>query len=186
MTVFNTARLILAPAIPADAAELKSLELDPEVMRYLNGGHAVDYSKPKVDTGFSMPRGTEDHFWTARRKETLTFVGWFYFGPDSEGVAELGYRLTRAEWGQGLAAEGAMALVDWGFKTGLYDMVFASTMAVNQGSRRVMEKIGMKYVRTAYDKWPDPIPGSEQGEVKYGVTSAEWCKHRLDKTTSHL
>jgi RimJ/RimL family protein N-acetyltransferase len=73
------------------------------------------------------------------------------------------------DWGQGLASEGASALVDWGFNSGLYDKIFASTMAVNLGSRRVMEKIGMTYLRTAYDEWPVPIPGSEQGEVKYEV-----------------
>ena len=173
---FHTAHLTLTPSIPTDAVELMSLESDPEVMRYLNGGHAVDHSKPQRDTGFSMPRGTEDYFWTARRIETHTFVGWFYFGPDSERVAELGYRLRRDAWGQGLAAEGGKALIDWGFATGLYDSVFASTMAANIGSRRVMEKIGMTYARTAFDKWPDPIPGSEHGEVRYEVRKGEWPK----------
>ena len=176
MTTFPTARLTLAPSIPDDAAELMSLESDPEVMRYLNGGHAVDHSKPQVDAGFSMPRGNEDFFWTARRTETNAFVGWFFFGPDSTRIAELGYRLARAEWGQGLAAEGSIALINSGFKTDLYDLVFASTMAVNKGSRRVMEKIGMKYARTAYNEFPDPIPGSEHGEVKYEVTRAKWAK----------
>lgn len=174
MTVFNTARLILTPSAPTDAAELMSLETDPEVMRYLNGGHAVDHSKPQLDMGFYMPRGIEDHTWTARRKDTNSFVGWFFFGPDSPRVAELGYRLCRSEWGQGLAAEGGKALVDWGFTTNLYDHVFASTLAINNGSRRVMEKIGMTYARTAYDEWPDPIPGSEHGEVKYEISRSDW------------
>lgn len=182
MTIFHTTRLILTPSNPADAPDLMALERDPEVMRYLNGGIAVDHSKPQLYTSFSMPRGTEDYFWTARRTETQAFVGWFYFGPDSERVAELGYRLQREAWGQGLATEGGKALVDWGFKTGRYDRVFASTMVVNLASRRVMQKIGMKYASTAYDEWPDPIPGSEHGEVKYAVTRAEWAKHRLDKT----
>ena len=169
MTTFHTARLTLTPSNPADAPDLKALETDPKVMRYLNGGHAVDHSKPQPYTGFSMPRGAEDYFWTARRTQTNAFVGWFFFGPDSARVAELGYRLRQADWGQGLAVEGGIALVDWGFKTGLYDMVFASVMAVNLSSRRVAEKIGMRHVRTAYDEWPDPIPGSEHGEAKYEV-----------------
>jgi RimJ/RimL family protein N-acetyltransferase len=174
MTTLHTAHLTLMPSVPVDAAELMSLEADPEVMRFLNGGHAVDHSKPHFYTGFSMPRGTEDFFWTARRTTDNTFVGWFFFGPDLERIAELGYRLCRNAWGQGLAAEGGKALVDWGFRTGLYDRVFASTMAVNLASRRVMEKIGMIYERTAYDEWPDPIPGSEHGEVKYEVRREDW------------
>ena len=47
-------------------------------------------------------------------------------------------------------------------------------MAVNHASRRVMEKIGMKYARTVSVDWPDPIPGSEHGDVWYAVTRSEW------------
>ncbi|MGL4404775.1 MAG: GNAT family N-acetyltransferase [Notoacmeibacter sp.] len=169
MTIFHTARLTLTPSVPADAAELMSLESDPDVMRYLNGGQAIDHSKPPRDMGFSMPRGTEEFFWTARRHETNSFVGWFYFGPDQARVAELGYRLRRSEWGQGLAAEGGKALIDWGFSSGLYDRITANTMTVNLGSRRVMEKIGMHYVRTFQPEWDEAYEGTELGEVEYAI-----------------
>ena len=81
--------------------------------------------------------------------------------------AELGYRLRRMDWGQGFAAEGASALVNLGFRCGGYDKIVSSTMAVNQASRRVLEKIGMNYVRTVPVDSPDRFPGSEQGEVQY-------------------
>ena len=58
-------------------------------------------------------------------------------------LAELGYRLRRMDWGQGLASEGASALVNWGFRSGGYDKIVACTMAVNNASRRVLEKIGL-------------------------------------------
>ena len=47
-------------------------------------------------------------------------------------------------------------------------------MAVNQGSRRVMEKIGMKHTRTDFLDFPDPIPGTEHGEVMYELSHSEW------------
>ena len=78
------------------------------------------------------------------------------------------------DWGQGLASEGASALVNWGFKSCHYDRIFASTMAMNHASRRVLEKIGMKYARTIDVDWSDPIPGSEDGEVEYELTRSEW------------
>ena len=93
---------------------------------------------------------------------------------ESESLSELGYRLRRSEWGQGLAPEGAAALIDWGFASGGYDRIVATTMAVNQASRRVMEKLGMRHVRTEHGDWPDPIPGSEQGEVWYEVMRSAW------------
>ncbi len=77
------------------------------------------------------------------------------------------------DWGQGLASEGASALVDWGFRSGGYDKIVACTMAVNRGSRRVLEKIGMTYVRTvSFDS--DPFPGTEHGEVWYELMRSEW------------
>ncbi|MGL4489909.1 MAG: GNAT family N-acetyltransferase [Rhizobiaceae bacterium] len=173
MTILQTKTLTLSPCTPHDRADFMALELDPEVMRYLNGG-AVDHTKTYPDAPFLMPRGTEEYVWTARRTANNAFVGWFCLWPESEKVAELGYRLRREDWGQGLAPEGALALLNWGFANAGYERIFASTMAVNQGSRRVMEKIGMTYASTIHADWPDPIPGSDQGEVVYEVLRSGW------------
>src|SRR5690242_12856979 len=115
MAILQTTRLTLDRCRPSDRADFIALERDPEVMRHLNGGHAVDHHHVDPNATFLMPRGTEEYVWTARRKSNDTFVGWFCLWPDSATQAELGYRLRRLDWGQGLAAEGAAALVDWGF-----------------------------------------------------------------------
>ena len=47
-------------------------------------------------------------------------------------------------------------------------------MAVNIGSRRVMEKAGLRYIRTFDADWPVRIPGDEQGDVEYAISRAEW------------
>ena len=174
MAVLQTARLTLRPCCPSDRADFIGLELDPDVMRYLSGGRIFDPENPDPNSTFLMPRGTEPHVWTARRAGGDAFVGWFCLWPENEAVAELGYRLCRKDWGQGLASEGALALVDWGFRKGGYDRIVATTMAVNGASRRVMEKLGMRHTRTEHIDWPAPIPGSEQGEVWYEMAHTEW------------
>ncbi len=174
MAVLQTTRLTLSPCTPNDCADFIDLERDPEVMRFLNGGHAVDRETIGPDATFLTPRGTEPYIWTARRTANGAFVGWFCLWPESEGLAELGYRLRRMDWGQGLASEGALALVNWGFESGQYDKIAATTMAINLGSRRVMEKIGLSYARTVMYDGPDPIPGSENGEVWYALTRSDW------------
>jgi RimJ/RimL family protein N-acetyltransferase len=177
MAVLQTTRLTLSPCCPSDRADFIDLELDPEVMRYLNGGHAVDQEPIDPNATFLMPRGTEPHVWTARRTANGAFVGWFCLWPDSESVAELGYRLRRMDWGQGLASESASALINWGFGSAGYDKIVAGTMAVNHGSRRVMEKIGMHYARTiSCDS--NPFPGTEHGDVWYELTRSEWMGGR--------
>jgi RimJ/RimL family protein N-acetyltransferase len=173
LAVLQTSRLMLSPCCPNDSAEFIGLELDPEVMRYLNGGHAVDHEHIDPNAPFLMPRGTEPYVWTARRRVTGAFVGWFCLWPDSETLAELGYRLCRSDWGQGLASEGASALVNWGFRTNGYDKIVSGTMAVNHASRRVMEKIGMRYVR-AVPCDVASFPGTEHGDVWYELTRSEW------------
>ena len=174
MAVLQTTRLTLSPCRPSDRADFIGLELDPEVMRFLNGGRAVDHEQEEPSATFLMPRGTEPHVWTARHTADDTFVGWFCLWPESETLAELGYRLRRADWGRGLASEGAAALVDWGFSNCGYDKIVATTMVVNHASRRVMEKIGMNHVRTVLVDWPDPIAGSEYGDVWYELTRSGW------------
>jgi RimJ/RimL family protein N-acetyltransferase len=163
-------RLIIRPCSPDDRYDFIDLERDPEVMRYLNGGYAVNKEQGNPDSSFLMPRGTEDYVWTACRRESHAFVGWFCLWPDGDRVAELGYRLRRDCWGQGLATEGARTIIDWGFESGAYDRIFATTLAVNLGSRKVMEKIGLTYTRTVFPDGADMFPGTEQGEVIYEIS----------------
>jgi RimJ/RimL family protein N-acetyltransferase len=173
MSVLQTARVTLSPCCPRDRADFIDLELDPQVMRYLNGGYAWDHVHMDPNATFLMPRGTEPHVWTARRPTDGAFVGWFCLWPDSDSVAELGFRLRRIEWGQGLASEGASALIDWGFKSNGYDKIVSCTMAVNHGARRVMEKIGMRHARTASCE-SEPFPGTEHGDVWYELLRSGW------------
>jgi RimJ/RimL family protein N-acetyltransferase len=169
---FHTAHLAIRQVTPADRDDLVSLEANPEVMRYLNGGRPVP-EEGLTHSDFLTPRGTEAEVLAAHEVATGRFVGWF--GIFDEGVhmglhtAELGYRLARWAWGQGFATEGAKALVAAAFDQWGFDCVRAQTMTVNLGSRRVLEKAGFQLVDTVFPAFPDPVPGQEQGEVIYEV-----------------
>ena len=67
-------------------------------------------------------------------------------------------RLPAAEvsLGKGYATEGSRALIRKGFAEYGVQRVVAEAMAVNQASRRVMEKAGLKLVRTFHQPWPYP------------------------------
>jgi RimJ/RimL family protein N-acetyltransferase len=171
----ETKRLTLRPVTPADRADLIALEADPQVMRFLNGGQPVpEAGLPDAD--FLTPRGTEPEVLAALDRATGRFIGWFGFFDDGliDGLrtAEIGYRLARAGWGQGFATEGAVALIAVALDTLEFDRVRASTMAVNIGSRRVMEKAGMRHVETLFPAFPHPIVGADQGEVIYEIRAS--------------
>ncbi|MCQ6554004.1 GNAT family N-acetyltransferase [Streptomyces sp. C10-9-1] len=181
----TTGRMALRPFTARDAGPVLALDGDPSVMRFVNGGRPTTLEAVETRT---LPRLMHVHpclgtpgYWAAESRETGAFLGWFEFRPlaeDTAAVVELGYRLHTAAWGRGLATEGARALIDTGFTGYGVRRVKADTMAVNTASRRVMEKAGLSLVRRYTEDWPDPLPGSEYGEVEYALTREVWAERR--------
>lgn len=164
MQVFlETQRLVLRRFTMADADDLVSLDADPDVMRHVTGG--VPTSRDEIETevlpaflGYYQ-RYEGFGFWAAVEKATGEFLGWFHFRPRPDAVpgeVELGYRLRKSAWGKGYATEGSRALICKGFTEFGVQRVVAEAMAVNMASRRVMEKAGLKLVRTFHQPWPGP------------------------------
>jgi RimJ/RimL family protein N-acetyltransferase len=171
---FQTARLSLSLVRETDRESLVALERDVEVTRYLNGGRPTPDDGADEGAGFLMPRGREHDVWAAVETGSGAFVGWFSLRIVRGGVAELGFRLRREAWGRGYAAEGARALIDKGFVEFGLARIVATTMAVNRGSRRVMEKAGLTHVGNDHRCWPDPLPGSDLGDVEYEIARDAW------------
>jgi RimJ/RimL family protein N-acetyltransferase len=183
----ETDRLVLRRLTPADVDAIVELDSDPAVMRYINGGRPTPRAEVEDEIlPFWLAFYEHDHgygFWAAIEKSTGWFLGWFHLRPHGTGSdqdvparerVELGYRLRRAAWGRGYATEGSRALIRKGFTDLDVERVYAETMVVNTASRRVMEKAGLRYVRTFHADWPDKIPGDEHGDVEYALTRAEW------------
>lgn len=157
--------MLLRQFTEADLPLIKALNADPEVTRFLS-------------VSDDLPGYLAEGSLVAFDKATGEFVGWFEFRPVGEGIVELGYRLRSQAWGRGLATEGSLALIERGFTEQGVRKVVAETMFVNAGSRRVMEKCGLRHVRTYHQDWPDPLPGTEHGEVVYELTREEWLTAR--------
>jgi RimJ/RimL family protein N-acetyltransferase len=138
------------------------------VKRYVDGGVAVDRLELAETLQWWLgyyDRGERYGFWAAIEKSSGRFIGWFHLRP-AEGAGplepELGYRLRRDAWGRGYATEGSRSLIDKAFAEFGADRVYASTMAVNTASRRVMEKTGMRFIRTFHADWSVRIPATKQ------------------------
>lgn len=182
MHVFlETERLVLRRFTENDVDHLVALDSDSEVMRFINGGKPTSREAIQRDV---LPRilGYYERyagygFWAVIEKETGEFLGWFHLRPaegNPQDEPELGYRLRKAAWGKGYATEGSRALIRKGFTELDVQRVVASTMTVNVASRRVMEKAGLRYVRTFHQEWPDRIAGEEHGDVEYALEKTDW------------
>ena len=192
MQVFlETDRLVLRRFTSADADNLVSLDADPDVMRFVTGG--IPTSREEIENevlpaflGYYQ-RYEGYGFWAVIEKETGEFLGWFHFRPYENGApgeVDLGYRLRKSAWGKGYATEGSRALIRKGFTEFGVQRVVAQAMAVHQASRRVMEKAGLKLVRTFHQPWPHcpkvsgvMWPGVWFSEAGHGLAAC-WSRRR--------
>ncbi|MGL3806015.1 GNAT family N-acetyltransferase [Paeniglutamicibacter sp. R2-26] len=187
--LLQTTRLVMREFTENDADLLVALDSDPAVMHYISNG--IPTSRAEV-VAEQLPAFLAYHreskhlgFWAAHRRATQEFLGWFHLRPEPgrpETEPELGYRLRRACWGEGLATEGSRALIDHTFENTPATRITASTMAVHLASRRVMEKAGMGLARHFDAEWPVHIEGDEHGDVEYEITRQTW-QEQLSRTS---
>jgi RimJ/RimL family protein N-acetyltransferase len=173
--ILRTGRMLLVPLTDEHLDLEMELDSDPEVLRYLYGRtrtreEVIESHRRRMNLG---RRVNGLGYWVAF-DPAGDFIGVLMLPPlDEPSAAELGYRLARGQWAKGYATEASRALLRHGFETVGLERVMARTMTVNAGSRAVMEKSGLRYRRTFFPDYP-PIPGSEEGEVEYAITRAEW------------
>lgn len=186
MILLETPRLRLRRFTAADVDRLVELDSDPEVMRYISGGQPTP-RELYADT--FMPRWLAIYeaqpllgYWAAELRPDWEFLGWFHLRDDriEPEYLELGYRLKRAAWGQGIATEGSRALLEHGFDRVGAERISARTLLGNRASQRVMEKCGLR--RSGEFVYP-VLPGlgareEERRACKYEIARAEWLASR--------
>ena len=86
--------------------------------------------------------------------------------------AELGFWLAPEHWNKGLMTEAADAAVRCAFQTIGLHKVTVGCISENVASRRVIEKLGFRYIgRLEDDVWRD---GKWHSHLRYELTAAEW------------
>jgi RimJ/RimL family protein N-acetyltransferase len=177
----HTQRLTLVPLADEHLEWEVELDSDPQVMRYLSGRAST---RDEVEARHARRMAAANKvdglgFWVGLVDDE--FVGWWTLQPahgpdqpDDPGVADLGYRLLRRQWRKGLASAGAWELVRYGFDDVGLDRIIAQTISINAGSRAVMERVGLTYVRAFPTSMTAPVEGIEAGEVEYEMTREQW------------
>jgi len=135
----------------ADAEAMLAVYGDPEVMRFVPGGHfrglgtvearLKTYARESSRRGFSS--------WAVVERETGRVIGDAGFGifePTRE--IELGYTLARDSWGNGFATEAGSACLAAGLAHLGVPRIIAVVDEENVASQRVAERIGMTRVET--------------------------------------
>jgi RimJ/RimL family protein N-acetyltransferase len=191
--MMETERMLLRRFTAADAGLLAALYGDPRVMRFI----ALELPSLEEVESKILPSYLREYreladglgSFAAIEKATGQMAGGFSLKPaNSYGLAggtELGYRLYPAFWGRGLATEGARALIGSAFGHLHLDRVVATMMADNADSWRVLEKCGMRRVRTFYYPHADLMPGAEHGDFVYELARSDRSGQEAHKGQGH-
>lgn len=146
----ESARLRLRGFSPEDLDALCQVFGDPEVMKYISGGKPRTREATREGLLNSIEGWRERGFglWAVVEKATGKTIGYcgLIFLEDTPEI-EVAYGLARSAWGKGFAAEAARASLGYGFKELKLERVVAVVNPENLASRRVLEKLGMKYTK---------------------------------------
>lgn len=145
-----TARLVLRGFRPDDRPAFASMNADPEVMRFFPAPLTRAESDALIDRSLASFAAGRTGFWAVAHRDDGAFVGAVaLLEPTFEApftpCLEIGWRLARAWWGQGLATEAARALLAHAFGPLARREVVSFTTAGNHPSRRVMQRLGMSH-----------------------------------------
>lgn len=144
----ETERIMLLPWESEDWREFRPIATDPRVRQYISEG--VPWPDSRIIEFVERQRR---HFsalgyclWKPARKGEQEIAGFCGLQPldDLPGI-EIGWWLAPHFWGQGLATEAAVKVLEDGFgRCGLHRVV-AIAKRENKRSTRIMEKLGMRF-----------------------------------------
>ena len=166
--ILETERIFLKKFTKNDFNLVFELDGDSDVMRYLTLGKPKTLDEVKKE---SMPRilksytnGGNYGIFAAYLRSNNTYIGWFQFEKDNDvkNAIEVGWRLKKEHWNNGYATEVGLSLV--GKAKELNKKIVARAMIDNKPSIRVMEKIGLKFVK---EFWVDYEPHSGTPDALY-------------------
>ncbi|WP_017612031.1 GNAT family N-acetyltransferase [Nocardiopsis salina] len=158
MTTLETPRLLLRRWRADDAGPMAAVNADPEVMRWIGDGSVRDEQQTRRGIEAMEQEWDTQGFglFAVEIRSTGELAGFTglsvpHFMPEVLPAVEIGWRLGRSHWGQGLATEAAAAAVRFGFEGCGPDRIVSIVQPGNGASERIIAKLGMRLLRETVD-----------------------------------
>jgi RimJ/RimL family protein N-acetyltransferase len=175
--ILTTDRLCLREYVSDDWRAVLAYQSDPRYLRYYPWTQRtpedvqafvqrfIDWQDEQPRTRFQFAIALRAGGWLIGscgiRKETATAQ-----------QADLGYEIAPSHWGHGYATEAARAVLAFGFQDLRLHRVWASCVAENTASARVLEKLEMRREgRLRETRW---MKGRWWETLAYGILQDEW------------
>lgn len=155
MIILETERLLLRHLEPGDLDELYVLYSDPQMRRYFPDG-TLSYAETKEELEWYLhghPDRPELGLWATIHKADKRFIGRCGLLPwkiDGQDEVEIAYMIAKPYWRQGLGAEAARGIRDYGFQTLKLPRLMSMMYWENEASINTAKKIGMTKKESEY------------------------------------
>jgi len=179
--ILTTERLVLREFIEDDWEAVMVYQQKPEYLKYYDWierspDDVREFVKMFLDQQQADPRIKYQLAVTLRTSGQL--IGNCGIRTKSAGAhqADIGFELDLLLWGQGYATEAAWAILQFGFEELHLHRVWSWCIADNLGSRRVLEKLGMKQEGRLREN--ESFKGRYWDTLIYAILEKEWrAKH---------
>ncbi|KXX71298.1 GNAT family N-acetyltransferase [Flammeovirga sp. SJP92] len=171
----ETERLLLRELREEDLDGMFALDSNPNVVKHIGIPPLTDpqeslniiqnIQQQYIDFGIGR--------WACILKETNEFIGWAGLKKETKlselgPYNDIGYRFREEFWGKGYATESAKISLDYAFEVLKWNEVEACADFGNEGSNKVLQKIGMTHTRDSeYEGMPLHW---------YKITKDEWLE----------
>jgi len=180
MKRLETNRLILRSWRDDDLDSMVAINQDPTVCQYFPELGNRDTTLTLIDRIIKHDEAHGFSLYAVEMKATEEMIGFLgLMTPSFEAhftpAMEIGWRLSSQHWNQGLATEGAKAVLGHAFTDLNSEEIVSFTVINNHASRRVMEKIGMKH--NSADDFDHPKLGEKsplRRHVLYRLSKKDW------------
>lgn len=161
--MFETRRLRLRGWRPDDLPSLDPILGDPDVMAFSDRGPLPpkDRAAWLATACGAVPAPDQPLNLAIEDLKGAEVVGYIGLSQDPQRVApdeaEVGFRLAKSAWGQGIATEAATCIVEVARQIAALRRVVAIVDPYNRPSLRVLAKIGMRYEKDiVFDGYDHP------------------------------
>ncbi len=172
-----TSRLVLREFVPEDWPAVLAYQIQPEYLRYnrwtgRTAEEVQEFIQRFIDWQHEEPR--HRYQLAVTLQETGELIGNCGLRLEYPGATEgdIGYEFAHQHWGNGYATEAAHSMVAFGFEELRLHRIWASCVADNLGSSRVMEKLGMQ--REAHFRDKEWFKGRWWDAYIYAILEHEW------------
>lgn len=173
----ETERLIIRNIEQYDAQGIFELDSDPEVHEFLGTKplKTIDEAKQVIDFIRAQYISNGIGRWAIIEKKTNDFIGWTGLKYEHDlrkdfSYYDLGYRLRKKYWGNGIATETAIESLKYGFEKLDLKEIGAAADINHLASNKILQKIGLTLIDT-FDY--EGVPHNW-----YNIKKTEWINNR--------